>query len=596
MFERFFSSNKNDLKASDLYYIMQANQSIMEEIVLKKLLLKLLSTTIEMSKATKCAIVIVRENDLKIAAIGTTKPTMQIDLPSLSLQATNLLPISIIEQASRSQQLIWLKSVERFRDFYDDPYIQENQPKTVFCLPIFGKQNKFIALLYLENNLIVDAFKAKTVSILKLILISAGLCIENAQLYQQVENYSDSLKDTVQKLKSSQKVSRGQTEVLTNTLDILNREPELDKLIEIVLSSISVQLNSTTSVVCLYDAHKDTISHYMSYQSNSEFNSPQKLQLKYPKTYYQVSKHPFWSKLIKLTEPLSLQVNPSDISDTELFQSLDNQGIKTVLMLPLLEENQLLGLLGIYSTSSQDFPADKIELATALAKQTSLAIKLTNLATRNRSTAIFKERNRLACEIHDTLAQTFTGISIQVGVAERLIDQKPADAKNLINQIGELARAGIVEARRSVWALSPETLESNELPVALSQLLAAMTANLDLKTEFNLQGVPIILDSKVSLNLLRIGQEALTNSLKHSQADQIWIDLIFEKDRVNLSLRDNGSGFNLQQKKNNSGFGLIGMRQRAEQLNSTLVINSSSAKGTEISIEVDLSDSLNSTG
>jgi len=238
---------------------MQANQSIMEEIVLEKLLLKLLSMIIEMSSATKGAIVIVRENDLKIAAIGTANPTMQIDLPSLSLKSTNLLPISIIDQASQLQNLIWLKSVERFRDFYDDPYIQENQPKTVFCLPIFGKQNKFIALLYLENNLIVNAFKAKTVSILKLILISAGLCIENAQLYQQVENYSDSLKDTVQKLKSSQKVSRGQTEVLTNTLDILNREPELDKLIEIVLSSISVQLNSTTSVVCLYDASKDLL-------------------------------------------------------------------------------------------------------------------------------------------------------------------------------------------------------------------------------------------------------------------------------------------------------------------------------------------------
>ena len=588
MFEYFFRRRQDHSGSAlpDLDHVMKASQSIMGEIVLERLLPKLMQMMLEMSEATKGAIILAQETGLKIVVIGTSKPTIQVSLLSISVKTSSLLPVSLIDRVAQTQETILLSSAAQQGNFTTDPYIKQNQLKTVLCVPLLGKSHKLIGTIYLENNLLANAFKPQQINILK--LIPAGLCIENAQLYQQLEIYSNALEDKIQELRHSQQVSRGQTAVLTNTLNVLIKEPKLDKLLETVLNSISKELNAVSSVVWLYDAEQDIISHYMSHQKDSTFGSSPP----FPPSliYHQVSKHPFWKTIITRTNYTYLSVDREQIFDPNCYQWLVEQNLKSLIILPLVLGSKLLGLLSIQRMVEEPFPDEQIELAMALAKQTSLAMQLTNLAAKNRSAAILAERNRLAREIHDTLAQTFTGISMQVGVAQRIIDRDPAEAKNLIKRIGELAKDGLAEARRSVWALCPETLECNSLPEALSKLVAKMTVNTNVKAEINIQGTPIPLNSEISLNLLRIGQEALTNSLKHSQAQNIWLDLIFKSDRVQLRLKDNGQGFNSQLTNDKGGFGLIGMRQRAEQLSSELKIVSQLEKGTEISVEVVLGD------
>ncbi|MDJ0597123.1 MAG: GAF domain-containing sensor histidine kinase [Pleurocapsa sp. MO_226.B13] len=591
MLDRWFGPKQNpsDTAQLDLNQLMEASRAIMGEIILEKLLLKLLQMTLEMTEATKGAIVLVKQTELEIAVIGTSKPTIKIVqrseggavARSLSVETNNILPLSIINYVVQTQQTILLNSAAQQGNFTTDPYIKENKSKTVLCLPLIGKSNKLLATIYLENNLLVNAFKPKQISILK--LIPAGLCIENAQLYKQLENYSDALEDKVQKIKRSEQVSRGQTAVLTNTLNVLTQEPELDKLLETVLSAIAVELNAASSVLWLYDSERDTISHYMSHQS--KLSPPSQI-------YHQASKNPFWQMLITRNDHIYVNVEPEQILEPDFYHWLVEQNLKSLLILPLVLGGKLLGLLSIQSTIAKPLPNEQIELAMALAKQTSLAMQLTNLAAKNKSAAVLEERNRLAREIHDTLAQTFTGISIQTGVAQRLVEREPVEAKNILNRIGELAREGLTEARRSVWALYPETLECNNLPKALSQLVAKMIANTNIKSEIKIQGTPIPLNSQIRLNLLRIAQEALTNILRHAQAENIWLDLVFYPDRLQLRLKDNGRGFNPQLQSNHGGFGLIGMRQRAKQIGSELTIFSQFQQGTEIAIDVPISEPL----
>ena len=198
--------------------------------------------------------------------------------------------------------------------------------------------------------------------------------------------------------------------------------------------------------------------------------------------------------------------------------------------------------------------------------------------------AILDERNRMAREIHDTLAQAFTGISLQLEAAKNSLSTNPEIAIERLLQAKNLAKEGINEARRSVRALRPEALEFG-LPTALHQLVDKMLLGTKIKAEISIEGETRTLTPEIEVELFRISQEALTNVIRHSQASEMSIQLIYEPDTIYLQIKDNGIGFNSQQLPS-EGFGLLGMRERCDRLNANLVINSAVIEGTEIMIRV----------
>ncbi|WP_347276491.1 histidine kinase [Chroococcidiopsis sp [FACHB-1243]] len=121
----------------------------------------------------------------------------------------------------------------------------------------------------------------------------------------------------------------------------------------------------------------------------------------------------------------------------------------------------------------------------------------------------------MAREIHDTLAQAFTGISIQVGAATQVLTDDPEATQTHLDTIEELARTGLTEARRSVTALRPQLLESGDLSTALDRLVTLMKATTDTALIYQIQGTAYRLPAEVENNLLRIGQEALTNAIRY---------------------------------------------------------------------------------
>jgi signal transduction histidine kinase len=206
------------------------------------------------------------------------------------------------------------------------------------------------------------------------------------------------------------------------------------------------------------------------------------------------------------------------------------------------------------------------------------------MAEQAKLTAIVHERTRIAQDIHDTLAQGFTGILIQLQAAAYAPDQRQARVH--IAQASNLARESLQEARRSVHALRPQALEGGNLPGAISQLLALISSPDSMNVGFAVHGIPFPLSADIENHLYRICQEALTNAIRYSQASSVTLDLWFEPDRVHLSIQDDGIGFEAKSGFQGSGFGLVGMSERSAQIGGTMSIESSPGRGTLISISV----------
>ncbi|MBW4623084.1 MAG: PAS domain S-box protein [Cyanosarcina radialis HA8281-LM2] len=201
--------------------------------------------------------------------------------------------------------------------------------------------------------------------------------------------------------------------------------------------------------------------------------------------------------------------------------------------------------------------------------------------------SILEERNRMAREIHDTLAQAFTGILAQVGAANQVLTDDLEATGAHLDSIEELARTGLTEARRSVVALRPQLLEEGSLQSALHRLVAQLrTAAMDTTLYYEIEGAVYALPTEVESNLLRIGQEALTNATRHANADEIRVELVYDRDRVCLRVKDNGQGFGVGSIPSSEGFGLLGMSERAERIGAQLTIRSQPGQGTEIIVTV----------
>ncbi|WP_422879854.1 PAS domain-containing sensor histidine kinase [Nodosilinea nodulosa] len=203
--------------------------------------------------------------------------------------------------------------------------------------------------------------------------------------------------------------------------------------------------------------------------------------------------------------------------------------------------------------------------------------------------SILDERNRMAREIHDTLAQSFTGILLQVGAATQVLADEPDATLLHLDMIDELARTGLMEARRSVTALRPQLLEDGNLRSAIQSLVTQMLTTVDAKLIYTIKGTAYPLPGDVENHLLRIGQEALTNAVKYANASEIQVELVYEATQCSLHIKDDGKGFGVGSLPTMGGFGLLGMSERAERMGAQLTIQSQPGRGTEIVVIINQS-------
>jgi signal transduction histidine kinase len=202
--------------------------------------------------------------------------------------------------------------------------------------------------------------------------------------------------------------------------------------------------------------------------------------------------------------------------------------------------------------------------------------------------AVLEERNRIAREIHDTLAQGFAGISVQLEAGKQMLFEFPKLAEEHLDHANVLARSCLEEVRQYVWNLRHQELGKEGLAVRLSGLAQKITGGVPFHVKIS--GAVRQLPEHIENSLLRIGQEAIVNAVKHAKAGRIEIELIYEPSQVQLCIQDDGCGFDLhmQQSPNHGGFGLLGMTERATHAGGHLAISSSPGKGTNIEVRVPL--------
>jgi signal transduction histidine kinase len=208
------------------------------------------------------------------------------------------------------------------------------------------------------------------------------------------------------------------------------------------------------------------------------------------------------------------------------------------------------------------------------------------LLGRVREAAVLEERQRLAREIHDTLAQGLTGIVTQLEAAEAALEGDPGSAREHLDAARRLARDSLGEARRSVQALRPGPLEAGRLVDALGDVARRWTTDKGVPAVVTCVGEARPLPSETEVTLLRVAQEALANAGRHADASAVALTLAFGEGQVSLDVTDDGAGFDpaaaAARNGSGGGYGLVAMRERVVALRGSLDVESGPGQGTTI--------------
>lgn len=246
-------------------------------------------------------------------------------------------------------------------------------------------------------------------------------------------------------------------------------------------------------------------------------------------------------------------------------------------------ELKRLGMLNVAGPEWRELEPDELNLLHTIGDLLGVAVERARLHARRLESAQTEERNRLAREIHDTIAQDLSAIAFQLEAAEALLAQNtdPERVRRSVTAALDLTRKGLEEARRSVLDLRAAPLEGRTLPAAL----AALAEEAGVTFEPSTAVVP--LPPAVEVGLYRIAQEALQNALRHAEATRVVLRLEASLERVRLTVQDDGKGFP-EGTASSGRFGLVGMQERARLLGGSFQVESSPGAGTRITADVPL--------
>jgi signal transduction histidine kinase len=380
-------------------------------------------------------------------------------------------------------------------------------------------------------------------------------------------------------------------EALRGCLDALASVPELDEFLGQVMGAITRQLGAVSSLLRVRNFEQNTLPVELVFQ-NGRVMTPD--EAKFPDCWRSLSLVEQRAACF-LDQPTTVTriLDPHSPIPEALRFYLLGLGVKTLLIIPLTSGGQANGQLSFRFTEERDFDPEELEIARALAIPASLAIHLTRLARTARQSAVLEERNQLAAEIHDALAQSFTGISMQLGVAEEQLAAKEGDPLCQIQRANEIAKFGLAEARRSILSLRSNSIEELGLTRTLTRLVEHSNVGGRLRCDFRSDNIPEeSLPLRIQHELLRFAQEAISNAVRHAKPTVVNVTLRWEPPNLILKVKDNGSGISGASLVKSEGFGLSNMRTRASQIDGKLDIQTAAGRGTSIVLTVPIQSNV----
>jgi signal transduction histidine kinase len=373
-------------------------------------------------------------------------------------------------------------------------------------------------------------------------------------------------------------------EALRGSIDALAQVPELDDFLGQVMAAITRQLGAVVSSLRLLDPEQNKLKLELVFRDDRVLSPG---EAEFPEVWR--SRSPDEQNYAAfLSQPTTVTnlLDPDSPTPAGLRDYLMGIGLKSGLIIRLSSRRQVHGLFAVYFDQERLFQPEELEIARALATQASLAIQLTRLAKSARQSAVLEERNRLAGEIHDSLAQLFTGISLQLFAAQEIIP-KANEIFGYMERAYDLAQVGLGEARRSALSLRSDVIEESGLIEALRMLVERSNIPGRLRCSFRSIAVrDDDLPPQVQQHLLRIAQEAISNAIRHANPTLINVVLQSDPSELVLEVSDNGAGIVKARLGSGEGFGLGNMRERVKSIGAELDIRSAAGRGTNVVVRL----------
>jgi signal transduction histidine kinase len=380
-----------------------------------------------------------------------------------------------------------------------------------------------------------------------------------------------------------------QTDIVKLALDLLVREPDTEGFFGGLAKTMVEESESHTCAIWLLDETTQQCALWLAYVEDRLFTASKgglhhgeetpKMAFLQAMASHLVEFAPGWSQTIEYP------VNDDRLP--EVIRTFGRQkGWNSTVATPLRLGTRTLGWMTVCSASKSDPDSSwgRVVLIEAIARQAALALHHSRLVEHNRieerRKATLEERNRLARDIHDNLAQGFAAILMQLQASQREAATLPPAVASSISTAVELARTHLTEARRSVGALRPNVGNSEDVAAALKRLIELNRRTTSVPIDLVVDSLPRFGDS-VEREIVAIAQEALTNAVKHSRAARITIRASsVQSVGLRLSVADDGRG--IASHLPSSGFGLTSMQERAERIGASLTIVTAPRNGTEV--------------
>jgi signal transduction histidine kinase len=406
-----------------------------------------------------------------------------------------------------------------------------------------------------------------------------AIAIENARLYQ-----------AEQERRQESERRRQIAESLRDIVAAINAGQPLQDVLNQIVRLAAAHLDAAACVLSRFDFEDEQIYHQATYGWPDEIAKQNALPFALRREigsegYLQtvLERVPICSNYGPLPDRLDeIRSDPSIPDDIKTRRLIIRTRFAGSMTVPLIVQDQAYGGLAFYYAAAQPFSEEQIQLALTFAEQAALALENAQLRQQAAQSAVAAERSRLARDLHDAVTQTLFSASLIAEVLPRIWERDRAEGQRRLVELRELTRGALAEMRTLLLELRPSALMEARLSDLLRQLAESITGRARVPVAVEVEGechMPV----EVKVALYRIAQEALNNVSKHAGASKATLRLHCTPDRAQLSVCDDGCGFDAAHiPPDHLGLGII--RERASDIGAALTINSRPGAGTRIRI------------
>ncbi|MFO7917931.1 MAG: GAF domain-containing protein [Anaerolineae bacterium] len=433
-------------------------------------------------------------------------------------------------------------------------------------VPLIVK-DRVVGMLTLDHSQ-PDHYTPQDAKLVMAFADQVAVAIENAQLYEREQK----------RLVESER-RRQVAEGLREILGVLNSNQPLDEVLDSIVAQATRLLDADGDAIYRLNREEDSVAIVTAHGMPAEFMRVKSFPLASVAVHCTVMQQrpfvvPDFSRFPVGGDDLSPPMRQLSRAVREHFGSS--------LTVPLVVEGEIYGAISLYYHMPHTFSEEEIELAESFADQVALAIGNARLRDQMEKAAVSAERSRLARDLHDAVTQTLFSASLIAEVLPRIWERDPEMGQRRLEELRELTRGALAEMRTLLLELRPSSLEDAALRDLLRQLAESITGRARVPVAVEIEG-ECALPSLVKVALYRIAQEALNNVAKHANASQAEIYLRCGREAVELCVCDDGKGFDPDDVLPDS-LGLGIMRERAQEIEARLIIESERGRGTIVRV------------